>query len=343
MSIRKKVLIVGQLASFAGAGPLAKMFNSLGDWDVELVVSRPDNLDFSGLYNAHVLRQMGFLSRIKLRAAVRDADLTIIAGTPGIDTWMRLLALGRPNRTAKIGRTMRQAKKFAQREFENPIALLVTDSHILIHPDELNKIFSYFPSMKIFAMPDLIPFIRRDEVLPFYPGTGTYEEQQDRSVRRNPLVGHSPSKKERFHQKGTQRVLDAFAKLELDYDLISGLPYFEALARKSKLDIFVDQVAPADLFPKTTWHGGVGKSGLEAMALGCAVVTSGTLADTEPHMPLPPVLMTDEDRFETDLKNLAADPTRVAEMGRLGKAWYETYATTESQVRFILQHTGFTA
>ena len=338
---KKKVLIVGQLASFAGAGPLADVFRALPDWDVTLIAGQRDNLDFAGIYKAKVLREMSWRERWQLRREVRKTDLTVIVATPGFETWIRILLVQKPRKAFRINYVLRMAPFFAGMLNRHTTAVLLSDSYVLSKPARVNSLLRMLPGIHVFAMPDLIPMLARSTVYPFYPGTGLPKAPDPRAVRDKPLTGHSPSMKQRYSQKGTQFILDVFDRNEVNYDLISGLPYDEALQRKSQLDVFVDQIASVDRFPKTTWHGGIGKSGLEAMALGCAVVTSGTLADTEPYMPMPPVLMSDRDRFEDDLRALLADPDRIARMGREGRTWFEAHATPEAQVRKILENTGF--
>ena len=340
-SHRKKALIVGQLASFAGAGPLADVFRAMPDWDVTLVAGQRDNLDFAGIYKAKVLQDMSWRDRWHLRREVHKADLTIIMAVPGFETWFRLLTIQQPRQSFRINYVMRMAPFFARKPDQHTTAVLLSDSYVLSKPARVQTLLRMFPGLHVFSMPDLMPMIERETVYPFYPGTGPPKAPEPRPDRDKPLVGHSPSMKARYAQKGTDFILDVFDRNAVHYDLITDLSYDEALQRKSQLDVFVDQVASHDRFPKTTWHGGIGKSGLEAMALGCAVVTSGTLADTEPHMPMPPVLMTDRDRFEDDLRALLADPDRIARMGREGRAWFEAHATPEAQVRQILKNTGF--
>jgi glycosyltransferase involved in cell wall biosynthesis len=75
-----------------------------------------------------------------------------------------------------------------------------------------------------------------------------------------PLVVHAPSNREK---KGTQWVVEACGRLNLELDVVEGVPHDLARERYARADIVVDQL-------NAGWHG---VFALEAMALGKPVVT----------------------------------------------------------------------
>jgi glycosyltransferase involved in cell wall biosynthesis len=75
-----------------------------------------------------------------------------------------------------------------------------------------------------------------------------------------PLVVHAPSNRER---KGTAHVIAACEQLNVELDIVEGVPHEEARARYARADIVVDQL-------NAGWHG---VFALESMALGKPVVT----------------------------------------------------------------------
>jgi len=75
-----------------------------------------------------------------------------------------------------------------------------------------------------------------------------------------PLVVHAPSNREK---KGTQYVIDACEQLNLELDIVEGVPHEAARARYARADVVVDQL-------NAGWHG---VFALESMALGKPVVT----------------------------------------------------------------------
>jgi glycosyltransferase involved in cell wall biosynthesis len=80
------------------------------------------------------------------------------------------------------------------------------------------------------------------------------------SDRARPLVVHAPSDRAK---KGTQHVIDACARLQVDLDIVEGVEHEAARERYARADIVVDQL-------NAGWHG---VFALESMALGKPVVT----------------------------------------------------------------------
>ncbi len=74
-----------------------------------------------------------------------------------------------------------------------------------------------------------------------------------------PLVVHAPSNREK---KGTRYVIEACEQLNVELDIVEGVPHDEARERYARADIVVDQL-------NAGWHG---VFALESMALGKPVV-----------------------------------------------------------------------
>ena len=75
-----------------------------------------------------------------------------------------------------------------------------------------------------------------------------------------PLVVHAPSNREK---KGTRWVIEACEQLDVELDIVEGVPHDVARERYARADIVVDQL-------NAGWHG---VFALESMALGKPVVT----------------------------------------------------------------------
>ena len=75
-----------------------------------------------------------------------------------------------------------------------------------------------------------------------------------------PLVVHAPSNREK---KGTRHVIEACEQLDVELDIVEGVPHEEARDRYRRADIVIDQL-------NAGWHG---VFALEAMALAKPVVT----------------------------------------------------------------------
>ncbi|CTQ55426.1 hypothetical protein LP7551_03969 [Roseibium album] len=340
----KTVMILSALATYGGAGMIAEEFRRRGGWDVKLVVAEKDEPQgFWEKFDAILWSKQNWFQRRAIRKLSRQTDLTILAGTPALDIWLRVLSGKASRRPGKKSFSAKFVKKNATISEKLPsqstACLLVTDSYLLNDNKGINSLYSQFPSLKIFAMPDLIPFIYDREIFPFYPVVDCQQHEEDERPNTPLLVGHSPSRHTRFGQKGTEFILNVLQKHEIKYDLITGLDYATALQRKSQLDVFVDQIS-YEKFDSLSWSGGIGKSGLEAMALGCAVVTSGYLADTEPFMPIPPIVFVDRTNFENRMVSLMSNPEEIAHLSNAGRDWIQKYATPKVAIDFLIEHSG---
>jgi glycosyltransferase involved in cell wall biosynthesis len=106
---------------------------------------------------------------------------------------------------------------------------------------------------------DAIRWVPEAEVIP--PGIDlTRYTPVPRSDRERPIVVHAPSNRGR---KGTDRVIAACAELDLELQIVEGLPHEEARRRYEAADIVVDQL-------NAGWYG---LFAIEAMALAKPVVT----------------------------------------------------------------------
>jgi glycosyltransferase involved in cell wall biosynthesis len=134
------------------------------------------------------------------------------------------------------------------------------------------------------------------------------------SDRARPLVVHAPSNREK---KGTAHVIDACAQLDVELDIVEGVPHEEARARYAKADIVVDQL-------RAGWHG---VFALESMALGKPVVThlkpdvvERSAAGFGVRVPIVPA--TSETLVDA-LRPLVAEPALRREIGAAGRAYVE--------------------
>jgi glycosyltransferase involved in cell wall biosynthesis len=134
------------------------------------------------------------------------------------------------------------------------------------------------------------------------------------SDRSRPLVVHAPSNREK---KGTAHVIDACGQLDVDLDIVEGVPHEEARARYAKADIVVDQL-------RAGWHG---VFALESMALGKPVVThlkpdvvERSAAGFGVRVPIVPA--TSETLVDA-LRPLVAEPALRREIGAASRAYVE--------------------
>ncbi len=105
---------------------------------------------------------------------------------------------------------------------------------------------------------DAIRWVPEAEVIPPGIDLGRYDPVPP-SDRPRPRVVHAPSSRRR---KGTEHIVAACAELDVELEVVEGLPHEEARRRYEQADIVVDQL-------NAGWYG---LFAIEAMALGKPVV-----------------------------------------------------------------------
>jgi glycosyltransferase involved in cell wall biosynthesis len=134
-------------------------------------------------------------------------------------------------------------------------------------------------------------------------------------VRDRPLVVHAPSSRER---KGTARVVEACAALDVDLEIVEGLHHTEALERYRRADIIVDQL-------NAGWYG---LFAIECMALGKPVLTylhddATRRAEEAFGLELPLVSVTSESLEQRLAELVAMGPDGRARIGAVSRAFVE--------------------
>ncbi|HST15448.1 MAG TPA: glycosyltransferase family 4 protein [Gaiellaceae bacterium] len=129
-----------------------------------------------------------------------------------------------------------------------------------------------------------------------------------------PLVVHAPSNREK---KGTHYVIEACEQLDVDLDIVEGLPHEVARDRYRRADIVVDQL-------NAGWHG---VFALESMALGKPVVTylkpDVVERSAEGYGIRIPVVPATKETLVDVLGPLVDDPARRREVGAASRAYVE--------------------
>jgi glycosyltransferase involved in cell wall biosynthesis len=129
-----------------------------------------------------------------------------------------------------------------------------------------------------------------------------------------PLVVHAPSSREK---KGTAEVIEACAQLDVELDIVEGVPHEVARERYARADIVIDQL-------RAGWHG---VFALESMALGKPVVSHLKPDVVERSaegfgVRVPIVPATGETLVEA-LRPLVAQPALRREIGASSRAYVE--------------------
>ena len=127
-------------------------------------------------------------------------------------------------------------------------------------------------------------------------------------------VGHAPTN--RFY-KGSNHIIKVCQKLKLErkikFDLIENVTNRVALKRKSKLDIFIDQVGN-----KGGW--GYGMNSIESLSMGICTLTEMNQS-YEDFINDHPFVNVNEKSLEPKLRGLIKDPDNILFRGSEGKTW----------------------
>ena len=129
-----------------------------------------------------------------------------------------------------------------------------------------------------------------------------------------PLVVHAPSNREK---KGTRWVIEACEQLDVELDIVEGVPHDVARERYARADIVVDQL-------NAGWHG---IFALESMALGKPVVTylkqEVVERSAEGYGIRLPVVPATKETLVDVLRPLVEQPALRRELGAASRAYVE--------------------
>jgi glycosyltransferase involved in cell wall biosynthesis len=160
---------------------------------------------------------------------------------------------------------------------------------------------------------DAIRWVPEAEVIPPGLDLAAYSPPPP-SDRTRPLVVHAPSDRVR---KGTEHVIDACEELDVELDIVEGLPHREARRRYERADIVVEQL-------NAGWHG---VFGLEAMALGKPVVTylkDDVVRRTEEAFGVRiPIVSATKETLAEQLRPLVDSPAERRRIGAESRAYVE--------------------
>ena len=211
------------------------------------------------------------------------------------------------------------------------IHVIITDGKFARNPDYYNKMFGNY---NVLAHGCKIHFRGKLPTRTFYQPFDLSHVSQAKSEF---TISHSPFGKKKFREKGTLEIIEATKGY--DFDLITGVSWDECLIRKAKSHIFVDQIDHYDRSKfkfrdkQYVWPA-LGKSGLEALHLGCLVITHGKGYDTD--IPAPPVAWCNGN-FKEVLEYYIKNENERTEMANEGKKWALQYASYDFAARNVLR------
>lgn len=182
------------------------------------------------------------------------------------------------------------------------VTVILSTSYFIKNRVILNNLLRNY---RIMCMPDKSSYWK-GEYEEFYPPFES-DIEQEKSV----MIAHSPYERKKEIYKGTNIIRKACEGYELD--VIEGLSYRECLKRKAKAHIFIDQVKGEGS------KGGLGKSGIEAMGLGCLTMTE----IEQPRDYNPPVINVNKDNLREKVEYYINNPEERKIMAEKQRKWVQ--------------------
>jgi glycosyltransferase involved in cell wall biosynthesis len=146
-----------------------------------------------------------------------------------------------------------------------------------------------------------------------------------RPSRNRIVIGHAPTNRA---AKGSDAIIAAVqsltSELPIDLELIEGLPHHEALRKKARCDIFIDQLGEL----------GYGINAIEALAMGICTCTALFAGFAEKY-PDHPFVEVNADNLRERLIGLCRHPEERERLQRRGRAWVERMHDSRQVVRRI--------
>jgi len=219
----------------------------------------------------------------------------------------------------------------------NEVKIVVTDDKIMFDPVGWNILFKNY---QVWATICKIHFRGTEPTKPYYRPFDLSHIECGRQIKTNKLlVAHSPFVAKKRREKGSDKIEQVIKKMGVNYDLIMGVSWDEAIRRKAKAHIFVDQIDHAGdskfqyLDNDYTWMAW-GKSGDEAMHLKCLVMSGG--ADQDIGHSYPPIAWCGADNFEDVLSYYIDNPVLIQERANEQYEWQMKYGTRDYAARNLL-------
>ena len=216
----------------------------------------------------------------------------------------------------------------------NEVKIVITDDSPMFDPQGYIALFKNY---QVWATICKIHFRGDEPTKPYYRPFDL--SNIDRTKNEKLTVAHSPFCAKKRPEKGTAEIEEIVKGRNVDFDIISGLTWADAIQRKAKAHIFVDQI---DHFrkgefkyfnPDYTWIA-FGKSSDEAMHLGCLTITWGR--DQDIGHPIPPVAWCTKENFEGVLDYYISEKSAREELANKQYEWQMQYGTRDYAAKNLL-------
>ena len=263
----------------------------------KLTLSHPDKKD---MYKQHPA-VFGY------KKLPEKMDTLIIVGAISFDEMLTQIP-------AKIRRILKSTR----------VKIILTDSFYLNRADQLNKVYDHL-GIDVYCMPQLL-YLRHKPTKPYYQ---PFDLADYPIVKNDELtVCHTPFHRSKLKLKGSDYIKEVVSEFPVRFEMVMNKTWHETLEIRAASHITIDAIIDMG-----QWYNGVGKSGLEALWLGSAVITSGKAIKTD-YFNDPPVLYTTVKDFRNDLSSLVYDEGLRHSQIEAQRDWAKKYTSYE----FVSKH-----
>jgi len=218
------------------------------------------------------------------------------------------------------------------KEFKNPPAVFWTGTKYRDNYELFNEVADSFGIRFRFALSDLVRLSPENIQLLH---TMEYPDIKKKKSKKF-TISHSPGSEERSRMyKGTPEIEEgirlASSEVKFVYDHISRVSNVRCLNRKAKSHIFIDQIE--------TSIGGIGKNGMEAIALDCVTMSSWTtFRPNDFYPPHPVVVVTSADKVRKHIISLVRNKDIYERLKEETIKWkkYISYENTINYIQSVL-------
>ncbi len=339
-----KICVISECGNW---GPFDTVCNSINHYtkhQVTLVMKKHDQYGFSSLSDSFAY--FFYKDKDYSIKSIVEADCLFLFGLPTIEKFI-------PDMFLKL----RFWKKYGVSNPEKvvkskKIIYFAGCSKLLSDNDYTNNLYGQWNIDVLFHTMELNDYIKVkvNKILPYLPpmSINTFAEIREANKKEdnNIVLCHSPGTKFEQNCKGTMTITQCFEKMKskynnVSYNIIHGMVNRQCLENKAKSHIFIDQLVDGKLYNvDPPYLGGVGKSGIEGMLLGCASMTSYRNLYCEPYFPKCPIIQIDNNNLESKIEELILNKDLRVEIARKQLEWASTYFSEEFFASHVFRNIG---
>lgn len=341
-----KIAVLSYLATYGNAPLLARGFQELGH-NVRMVIryrNAPSNDDDYGFSDEFPCWQTEKREEFKLAQKwVRAADRIVVMAMPSLHYLVPRLFGTHDKKPHTHGAIILSSSHLMRGN--KTMRQVAHEGRVYSSPVDANN--------KDIVLSGLLPFVqphKRVYCTASFPGL-YYPPiaEVGNSVAANDCVriGHSPGKLTRRHWKGTDLIESVFMGLsdtlgdKVNCQVAPRMPHVDVLEWRRSFHIFIDQICPPHrVIGYPDYEGGLDKAGLEAMAAGCAVITSGGPFDPPAGHEPPPVIRSDAAGLYQVLEDLIRNRKATKQIGQDGREWVRKACKPTTVAGRILEAIG---